>query len=585
MAAYSKLVLSSNLAAGDWPPADAETKCLQEADEVMVGVVAFAEAAKHQGKTIPRLRPGFIVGSDICSGWRPPVQTSTPITKSHDAQVRLDEELSDRLDELSYVIKPALRQLERTLKSPGLVITREQQEVLGEYVLSAAQVVVEALRKYFNIIESINLQPFLGGSQSPTFHDFITQKQRIQDTFADLVMACQLVTAPLADEWSSARGDCLEDRLTKAQSHIRELENGIQAFTFSTQLLVGELEKKKDHEMVDLREVSPKATTPGVRTRSGSSVAYPGELGFKKGNTTVDHKLIRLLGKDAPVIAEPPPQPVPVETPWYLALDHDPEIQRGNKGAVKGGTLVALVEQLTRHDFLDRDFVTTFLLTYQSFTTAAELFNQLARRFSLQSPPGLSQTELNEWIEKKQKLIRVRVFSTLKAWLESYWMESYDDAGRELLKTMHAFVSDVMLPQLSGAQTLINALNERIRGNDPKQRVLVLNLGTQAPTPILPKSMRKIKFLDVDPMEFARQLTIMESRLYQKIKPSEFLNKSWSNTSWEQAPNVKQMIFHSNKLTNWVAEMILKQQDPKKRVHVIKHFIAVAEVTPPPIRL
>src|SRR5690606_7560323 len=131
---------------------------------------------------------------------------------------------------------------------------------------------------------------------------------------------------------------------------------------------------------------------------------------------------------------------------------------------VKGGTLVALVEQLTRHDYLDREFVTTFLLTYQSFTSASELFNQLAKRFVIQPPVGLTPTEHNEWIEKKQKLIRFRVFSTLKQWLESYWMEPYDEAGQELLKTILQFTKDVMLPQLPGAQALVQVLNERIRG-------------------------------------------------------------------------------------------------------------------------
>jgi len=37
------------------------------------------------------------------------------------------------------------------------------------------------------------------------------------------------------------------------------------------------------------------------------------------------------------------------------------------------------------------------------------------------------------------------------------------------------------------------------------------------------------------------------------------------------------LIAHSNQLTNWVAEMILEQSDVKKRVAVIKHFVAIAE--------
>src|SRR5205807_2793963 len=46
MAAFSKLVLSSHVAATDCPPADAESKCLGEADEVMIGVFGFADVAR-----------------------------------------------------------------------------------------------------------------------------------------------------------------------------------------------------------------------------------------------------------------------------------------------------------------------------------------------------------------------------------------------------------------------------------------------------------------------------------------------------------------------------------------------------------
>ena len=98
----------------------------------------------------------------------------------------------------------------------------------------------------------------------------------------------------------------------------------------------------------------------------------------------------------------------------------------------------------------------------------------------------------------------------------------------------------------------------------------------------MPKNMKKLKFLDIDILEFARQLTIIESRLYGKIKPTECLNKTWGKKLGdgepEPAPNVKQLILHSNQMTNWVAEMILTQSDVKRRVIVVKHFVSVADV-------
>src|SRR5690606_27899852 len=100
------------------------------------------------------------------------------------------------------------------------------------------------------------------------------------------------------------------------------------------------------------------------------------------------------------------------DTPPFLRLDLEHEIAWDVKAAqpstVKGGTLPALVEQLTRHDKLDAGFTDTFLLTYKSFTTARELFELLVRRFNLQPPEGLSQADYEIWRDRKQKLIRFR---------------------------------------------------------------------------------------------------------------------------------------------------------------------------------
>ena len=123
-----------------------------------------------------------------------------------------------------------------------------------------------------------------------------------------------------------------------------------------------------------------------------------------------------------------------------------------------------------------------------------------------------------------------------------------------------------------------------MRGQDASSKRLVLTLNTAStPTPIVPKNIKKLKFLDIDATEFARQLTIIESRLYCKIKPTECLNKTWQKklvgSEPEPAPNVKALILHSNQLTNWVAQMILTQADVKRRVIVIKHFVAIADVS------
>jgi son of sevenless-like protein len=285
---------------------------------------------------------------------------------------------------------------------------------------------------------------------------------------------------------------------------------------------------------------------------------------------------------EVPVI----PQQAIEETPEYLKLDHEGEISYDHKSTppqLKGGTLAGLVEQLTRHDRLDPAFNNTFLLTYRSFTTASELFEMLVKRWSIQPPHGLAKEDYQHWVDKKQKPIRFRVVNILKSWFDNYWMEGNDEEARILIQRVYNFAKDhVATTSTPGAAPLMTSVEQRSRGPDMPTKRLVLTLSAQTPQPILPKHMKKLKFLDIDATEFARQLTIIESRLYGKIRPTECLNKTWQKKlapgEPDPAANVKALILHSNQLTNWVAQMILTQQDVKRRVIVIKHFVNVADV-------
>ena len=206
------------------------------------------------------------------------------------------------------------------------------------------------------------------------------------------------------------------------------------------------------------------------------------------------------------------------------------------------------------------------------------------KRFSIQPPRGISDDDYKTWVDKKQKPIRFRVVNILKSWFDNYWMENNDQASNQLLRRVYSFAKDsIATTHTPGSAPLMTAVEQRMRGQDTNAKKLVPTPSVAVPTPIMPKNMRKLKFLDIDATEFARQLTIIESRLYGKIKPTECLNKTWqkkvSPEEPEPAANVKALILHSNQLTNWVAEMILTQADVKKRVIVIKHFVSVADVS------
>lgn len=72
------------------------------------------------------------------------------------------------------------------------------------------------------------------------------------------------------------------------------------------------------------------------------------------------------------------------------------------------------------------------------------------------------------------------------------------------------------------------------------------NLGPPPP-PIVPKSSKPLKLIDIEALELARQLTILESQLYQKIKPMECLQRSREQRT-ENVDNITNVIQTSNRV-------------------------------------
>ena len=609
MSHFSKLVLSSHIASADWPAQDAYTKCLQEAEEVMLGVENYVEVARSQrGEDIPRLVPGFLVGSNNGGSWQnnglgikdPLLATSFMDQDEYEPYVEpivtLDGALLEKMDELKRVIVSSIRRLDDQLPIREKLVTPFRHNQIASAVCHAASKVIEHFRPWLSAVESINLSPLGSAFQNTQIIDFTAQKQKLYDLIMQLLLACQAVAAPLGDEWAECRGDPLEERLNEVRVTVRQLENYASQVGFSLQLLLDSMPQESTtyQELRDAQFSRTHRTTNGGAPHDPSHTRVlrptPSDMNFPASYSEGvepatenyrkqdNHSKVKKFFGEVPRDIE--------EEPSFLKLDYEGEISydtKVNPPQLRGGTLTALVEQLTRHDRLDSHFNNTFLLTYRSFTTASELFEILVKRFSIQPPPGISQSEYNTWVEKKQKPIRFRVVNILKSWFDSYWMENNDDASNELLRRVYSFAKDaIATSNTPGSGPLMTSVERRLKGHD-STKGLVPTQNSSMPTPIMPKNMKKLKFLDIDPTEFARQLTIIESRLYGKIKPTECLNKTWQRKlrpdDPEPAANVKALILHSNQLTNWVAEMILNQSDVKKRVVVIKHFVSVADVS------
>ncbi|KAF2398820.1 guanine-nucleotide dissociation stimulator CDC25 [Trichodelitschia bisporula] len=597
MSRFSKLVLSAHIAAADFPPPDSYAKCLKEANGVLNGVYGFVEVAREQrGEEIPRLTPGFVPNGNRSGGnWRNNglISAESSLTEKGEMEpfaesgTPLDLKLFDRLTELRSMIDTCIRRLDEQLVLQDKAVTPLRHRIIGDTICKSAGRVIDAYRPYISTVESVNLTPM---ANSPAILDFNLQKQRIYDLISELVLVAQAVASPLADEWAENRGFSLEDRMKHVAEVLKDLRITTSQIISILQRLADSVivvEEPRPKEREENRKIDSgvsyqsriRSASNRSMASSGMDIALDGPGPYRPGGSA---KVEKFFGEvPAPLVS----QPVAEEAPAFLRLDFESEITYDTKVSppqLKGGTLTALVEQLTRHDRLDSPFNNTFLLTYRSFTTANELFEMLVNRWGIQPPEGLSAEDYQTWVDKKQKPIQFRVVNILKSWFDNYWMEGNDEEARALMMRVLLFAKDfVATTNTPGAAPLITTIESRLKGQDTAIKRLVLTMNQTTPSPILPRNMRKLKFLDIDVTEFARQLTIIESRLYGKIKPTECLNKTWQKKllpgEADPAANIKSLIFHSNQLTNWVAQIILNQTEVKRRVAVIKHFVSVAD--------
>lgn len=108
----------------------------------------------------------------------------------------------------------------------------------------------------------------------------------------------------------------------------------------------------------------------------------------------------------------------------------------------------------------------------------------------------------------------------------------------------------------------------------------IINLTIESKIPLSPANLLYV----FNEEEIARQLTLVDYRIYQNIQPVELLNCAWSKDKYKyRAKNVLSLVARSTSLTMWVASMVLWQESLKDRIRALTKLINVAMVRPPPL--
>ena len=243
--------------------------------------------------------------------------------------------------------------------------------------------------------------------------------------------------------------------------------------------------------------------------------------------------------------------------------------------AIKAAVVEKLILGLTPEAYADTDFNFAFLLSFPSFMTPQKLCELLKVRWTIPLPQKPSKTGVTVDLEafQKRKLtpIRLRIINVVKLWLDEHRQALDADSRGHIEK----FITEVIKPDMAGpAATLLKLLKESTESKDEQ-----IMFDEKPPKPYLPMNLKtKLSILDVHPEEIARQITLIDSALYRKIKPAEFLSSGWTRGDKEiRSPGICAMISTFNVISRWVSTQILLQPDLKQRAITLNRIICIAQ--------
>lgn len=222
--------------------------------------------------------------------------------------------------------------------------------------------------------------------------------------------------------------------------------------------------------------------------------------------------------------------------------------------ALSAASLNQLILRLTDPGEYDKSFMETFLLTYRSFTSPEVVLAKIMQRY--RAPADRVGAD-------KVDTVRVRCLVFMTNWLD----KSFQDLNDRVLERMNIWIeTDVEPERRSVLLKTLNRVRERIMEVEIPAAISIRFKGT-AP-----------RFIELEPDEIARQLTLDTWILYSKVKPIEFFDCAWAKPKLQHlAPNVLALIARFNFYAQWVVSEIVGERRLKSRKQVWNKFIRVAE--------
>ncbi|KAG1174320.1 hypothetical protein G6F70_000897 [Rhizopus microsporus] len=229
-------------------------------------------------------------------------------------------------------------------------------------------------------------------------------------------------------------------------------------------------------------------------------------------------------------------------------------------------TPVDIIQQVIN----DKENDDIFLLVYRKFMTPNDLLQQLVKQFGEYDSPLTSEQESPLY----ERIIALTSAEPPEVDRDASWGVS-DDGRNETLGTISE-EGDIYLPMRRSKSTQIKS---SATNKEPTKRFSTPAIPLLI-SPGIKRTLTKRRTLanvlnTITVKDMAEQLTWIETELYSKIQPRDFLRHIWRQRQDQPTP-IAASIEHFNFVSEWIASMIVNQDQVEERVFVYEYCLAIA---------
>ncbi|XP_037082215.1 ral guanine nucleotide dissociation stimulator-like 1 [Pollicipes pollicipes] len=242
---------------------------------------------------------------------------------------------------------------------------------------------------------------------------------------------------------------------------------------------------------------------------------------------------------------------------------------------IKAGTLQRLVASLGSHSGeLDATYITIFLATYRSFTSARAVVDLIIERYR-----NLSEEETDEPNpEEHKKSLRLAIM----VWLDSYPADFRDHPDYPLMHRILEFCR-ALRPETSELELKVKhklekfEKEEEIKASPMLQRILSTE-EVRCLSPVQ-SEVPPLTFQEISEKRFAEQLTRMDADLFQKVIPHQCLGSIWSKRKGVDASSVAATVDQFNAVSFCVISTMLMDTTLRhsQRAKLLARWIDIAQ--------